>query len=60
MGMALRRAPVLTVGKLRELYHSDWVCRGTGGVIASAGLPRVTFDSGFATTFAWYMERKWL
>ena len=60
VGIALRRAPTLTLGKLRELYHSDWVCRATDGALSTAGPPRVTFDSGFATTFAWYMERKWL
>jgi hypothetical protein len=60
LGIAFRRAPILTRGKLRELYHSDWVCRATGETLSTAGRPRVTFDSGFATTFAWYMQRKWL
>ena len=58
LGVALRRAPLLTLGKLRELYHSDWTCRG--GVPLPAGSPRVTFDNGFAATLAWYMQRKWL
>lgn len=60
VGRASRRAPLLTLGKLRELYHADWVCRGTEAVPLPAGLPRVTFDSGFAATLAWYMQRKWL
>jgi nucleoside-diphosphate-sugar epimerase len=60
VGRASRRAPVLTLGKLRELYHADWVCRGSEAVPLAAGLPRVTFDSGFAATLAWYMQRKWL
>jgi 2-alkyl-3-oxoalkanoate reductase len=60
LGIALRRAPMLTPGKLRELYHSDWICRAGGGVLLPAGSPRVTFDNGFAATLAWYMQRKWL
>jgi nucleoside-diphosphate-sugar epimerase len=60
VGRASRRAPVLTLGKLRELYHADWVCRGAEAAPLPAGLPRVTFDSGFAATFTWYMQRKWL
>jgi nucleoside-diphosphate-sugar epimerase len=60
VSVGLRRAPMLTPGKLRELYHSDWVCRATGEALSPAGPPRVTFDSGFATTLAWYMQRKWL
>ena len=60
LGIALRRAPMLTLGKLRELYHSDWTCRAGGGVLLPAGSPRVTFDNGFAATLAWYMQRKWL
>jgi 2-alkyl-3-oxoalkanoate reductase len=60
LGAALRRAPMLTLGKLRELYHSDWLCRAQGGLPSSAGPSRVTFDNGFAATLAWYMQRKWL
>jgi nucleoside-diphosphate-sugar epimerase len=59
-GFAMRRAPKLSLGKLRELYHSDWVCRCTGAALLPAGLQRVTFDNGFAATLAWYMQRKWL
>lgn len=58
LGVALRRAPLLTLGKLRELYHSDWTCRSE--LPFPAGSPRVTFDNGFAATLAWYMQRKWL
>jgi 2-alkyl-3-oxoalkanoate reductase len=60
LGVASRRAPLLTLGKLRELYHSDWTCRARGDVLLPAGSPRVTFDNGFAATLAWYMQRKWL
>jgi 2-alkyl-3-oxoalkanoate reductase len=60
LGLVLRRAPMLTPGKLRELYHSDWTCRAAAGGPLPATSPRVTFDSGFAATLAWYMQRKWL
>jgi nucleoside-diphosphate-sugar epimerase len=60
LGVALRRAPLLTLGKLRELYHLDWTCRARGGLPLPAGGPRVTFDNGFAATLAWYMQRRWL
>lgn len=56
-GAVLGRAPALTPGKLRELYHPDWVCRGT----APAGdRARVTFENGFAATLAWYKQNGWL
>jgi 2-alkyl-3-oxoalkanoate reductase len=61
MGAVLKRAPMITLGKLRELYHADWVCQATSGTLLSAGLPpRVAFDNGFAATLAWYKERQWL
>ena len=30
LGRALHRAPMLTSGKVRELFHRDWVCRTHG------------------------------
>ena len=61
MGAVLKRAPILTLGKLRELYHANWVCQAASGTLLSAAVPeRVAFDNGFAATFAWYKERQWL
>ena len=31
MGTVLQRAPMMTLGKLRELYHADWVCQAGPG-----------------------------
>jgi hypothetical protein len=60
MGTVLRRAPMMTLGKLRELYHVDWVSQaGSGAQLRAAPAP-VAFDRGFATTLAWYQERGWL
>jgi nucleoside-diphosphate-sugar epimerase len=60
MGAVLQRAPQITLGKLRELYHADWVCQGPSAPLLAAAPPRVAFDNGFATTFAWYRQRGWL
>jgi nucleoside-diphosphate-sugar epimerase len=60
MGAILQRAPQITLGKLRELYHADWVCEGPPAPLPAAAPPRVAFDNGFATTFAWYRQRGWL
>ena len=60
LGAVLQRAPMITLGKLRELYHADWVCQGPAGPLLAAAPPRVAFDNGFATTFAWYRQRGWL
>jgi nucleoside-diphosphate-sugar epimerase len=60
MGRVLRRAPTMTLGKLRELYHADWVCQGLSGTLSSAAPARIDFDNGFATTLAWYRQRGWL
>jgi nucleoside-diphosphate-sugar epimerase len=59
-GAVLQRAPMITLGKLRELYHADWVCQGPSGPLLAAAPPRVAFDNGFATTFAWYRQSGWL
>lgn len=59
-GTVLRRAPLMTLGKLRELYHADWVCQSPSGMLSSAAPARVAFDHGFATTLAWYRQRGWL
>jgi nucleoside-diphosphate-sugar epimerase len=60
IGATLRRPPRLSPGKLRELFHSDWVC----SAVARAPLPscyaRTTFDRGFALTMAWYERHRWL
>jgi 2-alkyl-3-oxoalkanoate reductase len=60
IGVVLRRAPMMTLGKLRELYHADWVCQAGSGAFAAAAPARVAFDNGFATTLAWYRQRGWL
>lgn len=55
-GSILKLRVPLTPGKVRELYHADWVARISG---ASAG-DCIQFAEGFRRTIAWYREQGWL
>jgi nucleoside-diphosphate-sugar epimerase len=52
--------PPLSPGKVRELYHRDWVCRH--GLLDEATDWRadVSFEDGFEHTLAWYRQNGWL
>ncbi len=56
----LRRAPMITPGKVRELYHRDWVCTENPLSRLTPWRPEIDLDDGFARTFTWYQERGWL
>jgi nucleoside-diphosphate-sugar epimerase len=60
VGATLGRPPRLSPGKLRELFHSDWVCRGGSSPTLPSGPARTTFETGFARTLAWYERHRWL
>lgn len=47
-----RRAPMLTPGKLRELFHDDWVARDARLRGELGWQPRVGLADGLAETFA--------
>ena len=52
--------PMLTPGKVRELYHSDWVC-DSGPIMARTGWqPAISLRQGFSSTIAWYRQQGWL
>lgn len=54
LGSTFKFRVPLTPGKVRELYHRDWVARG-------AGVPNARqFAEGFRLTIAWYREQGWL
>jgi nucleoside-diphosphate-sugar epimerase len=57
---ALRRTPMLTPGKARELLHPDW--GSTAGRQPPAGLwqPAIGLQQGFRDTVDWYRARHWL
>jgi 2-alkyl-3-oxoalkanoate reductase len=52
--------PMLTPGKVRELYHSDWVCDSRPIVARTGWRPTVPLRQGFASTVAWYRQQGWL
>jgi 2-alkyl-3-oxoalkanoate reductase len=52
--------PMLTPGKVRELYHSDWVCDPGPIMARTSWRPEVPLRQGFATTVAWYRQEGWL
>lgn len=54
------RSPILTTGKLRELYFRDWVCRRSRMPSRFDWIPRVQFAEGFANTWRWYAENRLL
>jgi 2-alkyl-3-oxoalkanoate reductase len=59
-GAALGRSPRLSLGKLRELFHADWVCRAAATDPLAGRSARTTFERGFAHTMAWYERNRWL
>jgi nucleoside-diphosphate-sugar epimerase len=60
MGATLGRPPLLSTGKLRELFHGDWVCRSGSSPSLSSWSASTTFESGFARTMSWYERQQWL
>ena len=46
----------ISLGKINELYHADWVARGPGLPLEDA----IIFQRGFAETLAWYRTVGWL
>jgi dTDP-D-glucose 4,6-dehydratase len=51
---------MLTPGKVRELYHSDWVCDPGPIMARTAWRPAVRLRQGFAATISWYRQEGWL
>ncbi len=55
-----RAAPMVSSGKVRELYHIDWVCSGENLQHATGWQPRLPLAEGVAQTFRWYGAQGWL
>ena len=51
LGRSLHRAPMLTTGKVHELFHLDWVCRTDDIREALQWQPEVRFAEGLRLTF---------
>ena len=56
IGSTLGLRVPLTPGKVRELYHPDWVAHPT----APRAEGCIDFAEGFRRTIAWYREEEWL
>lgn len=54
------RTPMVTLGKIRELCHPDWVCDDGPMTTASGWSPTMTIHDGFKDTVAWYRNHRWL
>jgi nucleoside-diphosphate-sugar epimerase len=52
--------PMLTPGKVRELYHPNWVCDATAIRERTDWRPIVSIEQGFASTIAWYRQEGWV
>ena len=50
------RPGMVNRGKVRELYHPDWVTRGAGWPRPNA----IPLRDGFAETLSWYRNEGWL
>jgi nucleoside-diphosphate-sugar epimerase len=60
LASVLGRLPVITLGKLRELYHDDWVSRPTAQGLLEGWQARTRFSEGFARTLRWYVQNGWI
>lgn len=56
LSTAVRSANIPPRGKIRELYHPDWVCRGPQPDLTD----RTGLAEGFRQTLDWYQEEGWL
>lgn len=52
--------PMLTPGKVRELYHGDWVCNSSLLMAKTSWRPIMPLRQGFAATVEWYRQHRWL
>lgn len=54
------RPPRLSLGKVAELFHPDWVCRPSTLPGLTGTWTRTTFEDGFPLTRGWYKRNQWL
>ncbi len=59
-GAAVRAAggaPMVTAGKIGEMFHADWVARTNLLADATSWRATTSLNEGFAKTVRWYQER---
>lgn len=55
-----RRAAILSAGKVREMFHPDWVARDRRLALHLSFVPAFDIRRGFAETISWYGHHNWL
>jgi nucleoside-diphosphate-sugar epimerase len=59
-GRVTGRPPILSHGKVAELYHRDWVSDTRAMAAVVGWRPMVRFGDGLAASLAWYRAAGWL
>lgn len=54
------RTPMLSLDKVREICHTDWVCHDQVFGMRTGWRPRFSLKQGFAETIGWYRRQGWL
>ncbi len=57
---ALRRTPMLTPGKAREILHADWGSTLARQPPRELWQPAIGLHHGFMETVRWYRDQRWL
>jgi hypothetical protein len=57
---ATGRATIFGRGKVREMFHPDWVCRPSDLGGAEPWRARIGLAEGIVGTLAWYRRQGWL
>jgi nucleoside-diphosphate-sugar epimerase len=56
----LRRTPMFTPEKAREILHADWGSKAESQPPRSVWRPEIGLAQGFGDTVSWYRDRHWL
>ncbi len=59
IGKLIGAAPMVTPGKLREMYHLDWACRSNPLSQVTNWKPTVTILEGLKRSCIWYEREGW-
>ena len=59
-GRSVAQPPILSRGKIAELYHCDWVSDTRGMAVVSGWRPEVEFGDGLTASLQWYRRAGWL
>jgi len=60
LARATGRPAILSAGKVREIFHRDWVVTDHRLAQALDWRPRFDLRDGFADTILWYLSNRWL